>query len=331
MLPAIVDDGRLRPWPVRVTTPENAEFFETVARDHGTTLAALVAQMRMALPHDNAWTRSLMMANAAWHAHGRQSFRVAPLLVEALLNTSLNLVPAAALRAPYSASWVEAELLLSHDLPPFYGFFLLAARTGEDPIFDDVVSRRLVPPDTHVLVIVARGPDDVNLVSDVFLCRETLETSIDESIRIDNTLRSEKGAPSLDVDSRDPMLRTLWSFTANFLLYLSSPDPDLQPVLPSGMEKPPKTAKAREIQARIRKREGSVQALGFRLTRVVRRGEGKPSNAMGTRAVAAHLVMGHWKQQPHGPQRSERKLIYIWPYRRGEGGDEERIERTYVL
>jgi hypothetical protein len=43
--------------------------------------------------------------------------------------------------------------------------------------------------------------------------------------------------------------------------------------------------------------------------------------------VQSLRLTGHWKNQPYGPDRSLRKFIYILPYWRGEGGEEERIER----
>jgi hypothetical protein len=45
----------------------------------------------------------------------------------------------------------------------------------------------------------------------------------------------------------------------------------------------------------------------------------------------AHVVRGHWKRQPAGPGRSDRHMIWIHPYRRGDesaGSVVSRIERV---
>jgi hypothetical protein len=142
----------------------------------------------------------------------------------------------------------------------------------------------------------------------------------------------ENQAPS---ESARAMMKTFWGFASCFLLYLSSPDPDLETVIAPGLEREPRSKKAKEIQDRIRAREGEVRRVGYRLTRVIRRSDGKaagPSSADPDpgRSLRAHLVRGHFKNQPFGPGRTERRIIWIAPYRRGDDGTEETLERTYA-
>lgn len=41
------------------------------------------------------------------------------------------------------------------------------------------------------------------------------------------------------------------------------------------------------------------------------------------------VVKGHWRRQPYGPGRKQRKLVYIQPYRKGEEGAPVKSFRTY--
>lgn len=50
----------------------------------------------------------------------------------------------------------------------------------------------------------------------------------------------------------------------------------------------------------------------------------------GRSPVVRSCVRGHWKMQPHGPQRSERKRIHVEPYWRGPDGAPE-VEHTYQV
>lgn len=51
---------------------------------------------------------------------------------------------------------------------------------------------------------------------------------------------------------------------------------------------------------------------------------------VGVRRAMAHVVRGHWRDQPVGPKRSERRRTWIFPYKRGDeslGRVVQRIER----
>jgi uncharacterized protein YbgA (DUF1722 family) len=49
------------------------------------------------------------------------------------------------------------------------------------------------------------------------------------------------------------------------------------------------------------------------------------------RGVLAHLVRGHWKNQLSGSERTQRKLIWIAPYRRGDSNIGAVVSRTERL
>ena len=178
-----------------------------------------------------------------------------------------------------------------------------------------------------------RGSDH-SVLAWMILCRPTLEASLSASFAVAEQIRESNHAPP-QTPQELSMAEGLWRFAANALLYLSSTRADLQRVVPAGLEKEAASRKAKEIQDRIRAREGEVLALGYRLRRVRRTtiGEepgGQAADSLGPESRAPlglHLVGGHWKNQSYGPESSLRKLIYIMPYWRGSDGFEERIEQ----
>lgn len=333
-----------KPWPVRFMYAESAELFDQAVEKEGLSLETVMTVVFRTWSREAFLTQSLGYALGCWHVYGRQSFRVSPLLTEALRETSLEKVPSEAFRSPYPAIWVEAPLVLTDRLPPFFGFFLIErtfdqgvvlirnAATSARGALDAV--KEPYPPGTRFVQAIAVGPEQNIFATDLYLVRENLEESIEETLA---TIRRRRAAAGQPVEERgqDQLALRLWAFASSFALYLSSPDPDLQVVQPSGIMKPPKSAKAREIQERIRRREGEVRLLGYRLTRVLHRpavpaAEHRTAGG-GGRLVQPHLVRGHFKRQVHGPGRAERKWIWIAPYRRGDDGSEERIERTYAV
>src|SRR5262245_6909319 len=271
--------GKFRPWPVRYMQDHPTTVLDEAVRVHGRSLDLVGKSSWGSRRFANEQGKYLSFASGCWHIWGRQSFRVAPLLVDALRNTSLNLVPSSALRSPYAAIWVEADLGLDKAGHPDMGFFLMSGQVGSDPIFTIGPSGDVpFPVGTQALMACAlkEGPGHPFVfVSNIFLCRETLEESIGESLAFSRKVRLSKNKAIGPEEKVDAINRGLWAYIANFLLYLSSPDPDLQVVMPAGLERPPKSEKAKEIQTKIRAREGELRAVGYRMTRVIRRGAGE--------------------------------------------------------
>jgi hypothetical protein len=52
---------------------------------------------------------------------------------------------------------------------------------------------------------------------------------------------------------------------------------------------------------------------------VIQKGEAEAGEATGggTKLLVRFMVRGHWRRQPHGPERQERKLIWIRPHYKG--------------
>lgn len=231
-------------------------------RMHGASLEVIRQLAMGATGGMNMQTKMVLFAAGCWHAWGRQSFRVAPLLGEALRDTSLDRVPSTALQSPYQALWIEGGLGSTEAEPRDLGLFLISGEVGKDPIFKIGPEETAFPLGTRMFTACALkeapGLYPYVFMSYVFLCRETLDESIAESLAFCQRMAQARNNVSPDpIDRVQDLSRSLWSFVANFLLYLSSPDPDLQVVVPNGLEKPAKSAKAREIQGRSERGKGS--------------------------------------------------------------------------
>lgn len=326
-------NGRLRPWPIRLLKKSGIPNFDKSGSVDQEEYATFI-QANANASHEWAMSvANLLLTLKDWDRSGRQSFCVAPLMVEALTNTSLSKIPCAALRLPYEIIWVEANLKLPGMESSLLGFFLETRMIDHGDHSPDEI--KSLPKGTQVLMACGVTNDERYFSAATLLWRQTLEECISECDRFSNAFRERQLLPPIPALTME-CERAFWCFAANFLLYLSSPDPDLEPVLPEGLSKPPKSVKAREIQEKIRRREGSVQAVGYRLTKVIKTSGVLAKFAAGEQDQCAktpcvHLVRGHWKQQIYGPGRIGRKTVWIAPYRRGDDGSEERIERTYTL
>jgi hypothetical protein len=114
--------------------------------------------------------------------------------------------------------------------------------------------------------------------------------------------------------------KLLRKFVVNFCLYLSSPNPDIQPT--GGRQTWPevveKAEHARRAGSGARRqvtigKNFSLWDVGRQVTRIQR-----------TLTKDDILVRGHFRQQAHGPGRALRKVIWIEPFvRRPTGGDVE--------
>ncbi len=338
-------NGSWRPLPVRLLAqkPSLAQVLE-----HATLIAPSLQGLNeymyeLAERDPNAFmsrgvgsegTAKFAASIAAWHLHGRQSMRVSPPLFDALRSTSLDHVPTALLRSPYPSMWIESgdEGFIVVD-QRLLGFFLHESETGREPLFDPLVKHGILAPGVRVLGVGLFSVLSLHL--SLYLTKPSLVESFDDSIRINDEVTRRWGHPECQLQDEAAFMREAFALVANLLLYLSSPDPDIQPVMPPGLGRPPKSAKARGIQETIRRREGAGIAVGYRLTRVTRpsqpQASADPASAASNSSPRVHLVRGHWKRQPHGPSLSERKVIWVAPYRRGDDGMEETLERTYDL
>lgn len=71
-----------------------------------------------------------------------------------------------------------------------------------------------------------------------------------------------------------------------------------------------------------------VHLCGRRFVDVVQR---RANDLEGDRQVAVHWRRGHWRRQPHGPQNSLRKLVWVMPVLVNPGSDQEALGHLYLV
>lgn len=126
-------------------------------------------------------------------------------------------------------------------------------------------------------------------------------------------------------------------FVLNFLLYLSTSDPDLKHIHADKIESLVKQRKHKGknfAKNRIRDLESDrTMIVGSRV--YVRKDQldyGLSGGAYGDRRSQSFrsLVRGHWRSQAHGPKHTLRKVIWIRPHTRGGEADQV-LGHEYVL
>lgn len=115
-------------------------------------------------------------------------------------------------------------------------------------------------------------------------------------------------------------------FVINFCLYLSSPNPDVEPTrggqrrwgAPTGVEEPTKRRTKVRLSRRTSKRKKKARAASYALWDV-----GRNVEKLRRRSSATDiLVRGHFRRQAYGPERALRKVIWIEPHIRLPTGEE---------
>lgn len=113
----------------------------------------------------------------------------------------------------------------------------------------------------------------------------------------------------------------------NAVLYLSSDQAEL---VPTASPRRTIEAQTRDIESRPKRRKllqttGRYSALDYQEVGasvgpiVIQKGgeEGGEGGPGGGKPLVRFMVRGHWRRQPHGPERQERKLIWIRPHYKG--------------
>lgn len=283
------------------------------------------------------WIHNLYVVTL-WRAYGRKTYVLEPDLYELLIRTDVPSLPASELRFPINAFYLV--------LPP-------GVVRVDTPVFDAVAGKVQGRSDVEgLLVIVDRASHEENWVRRLHLAYtstasfagesnfNTLHFTTDMDLQPTATLRAldESGRGTVDDDGvrwasvgvteDDSVTRLL----VNFCLYLQSEHPELE-AIPA----PPVSLAQRRSTTRERSRVPETSRLGYvRVGRPI--DERSLENFVAPDAVASAggvdaepgavaaprwrlshqvWVRGHWRLQPFGTGRVERKLIWIKPHIKG--------------
>ncbi|MFN3351988.1 MAG: hypothetical protein ACK4Z5_00150 [Brevundimonas sp.] len=301
-----------------------ADFVEHVAKRHPN-----YGRMQGVLEYEIAALTNFI-------AFGGRTFYWTAGLIERLAHTELN---------------VQAELVL----PPFRSCLF---------VFDDDVSRGALQalngrpgdptPGPPINVFLSYLPCDAGGFTLALLIFNADDKSsammvkrqlhLVDGQRVEDALRTDWAAVSADLaenphgdDSRfyQEGLR-FFRIVVNAILYLSSSAPDVSAELRAHdlLPEPQPRMNSKE-RKRLAYKAGKSSRLPYILVGGGVRAmvDGDVGRSDGVRRVTNHsryLVSGHWRSQPHGPGRQQRKLVHIEPYFRGpEMAD--LVARPYVV
>jgi hypothetical protein len=131
------------------------------------------------------------------------------------------------------------------------------------------------------------------------------------------------GRPDRD-DAHTQSRRTLFNFIFNLCLYCST-NPTQLKVRERGTRSP-----ITKLMKPTLWTVGCPVSLSAAVRSAMQSGGGNPSHRQTWRVSKRFIVRGHWRRQAHGVSRTERKLIWISPFWKGEDRDET-IKRIYRM
>jgi hypothetical protein len=152
--------------------------------------------------------------------------------------------------------------------------------------------------------------------------------TIEDALRTD-WLESGKARPTATASASDEQFfgsgLRMMRIIANSILYLASADPDIS----AGLREPPRTGGSTLSSKEKRKLERSVTPLDYTLVGRATTGYSGPPASVGKELTKRFKVRGHWRNQAHGPGRTERRFRHIEPFWKGPDAAEV-INKTYV-
>lgn len=287
---------------------------------HGKALADTVHRplterylRKLATIHNRKWLTSAaehlispwLPSFCYWHAAGRKEYIVSKGLGQKLRQTELRGYPASRLHLPYDAIYIDLQ---------DYGAFgkegvtmegCLAYNAEQEILLGVITGEETTVPFPRLISILKTG---------------TIQASLDSSLDM------YRGKAHGDAEAYRKPWKALCSYLVNIILYATMPDVEstfqhydknytrLQAKL--------RTQRSPKKREKIKQRLRTTSAVGYTYLggsitvdrtqdRVLSEGDGRRKITVRT------LVSGHWRDQPCGRQRLDRKRIWIEPFWRG--------------
>lgn len=267
----------------------------------------------------------LRHAHLGWMHFGRKSYQISPGLRWRLENTELRNYPADELRLPHNVVYIE--------LPPTY--HLVNDITG-DHVSEGayIVADHLAEPRRWRVILIGRDNENSRYEGDDALYHwnirlregKTVEECLQESQDItDATMGNNDLA---HYEQMKPTLDKLFPYLMNVILYATmseadlmivQSDPEYSKLFNRAMKLDKKSKKRRSLLARAKQLDSQPRILlgGSIVVDRSKDGTGGDSEGSKGKVTVRTLVSGHWRNQPVGEGRKERKRIWIEPHWRG--------------
>lgn len=289
-----------------------------------------------------AFVRNMMseyMMSSMFHRAGHHVFRLWPALCHSLMATEVR-APRSMLKLPFHAFYLHFPLEIGEQLPvensdgtcwPADGAFVQEA-------FEDADSIGKVTTGEAISIKIMSRPALDRKDIDANYHYYYIPTHDDETLTIKdimqhNKWRTSEGSPNFGGDGLKLVI--------NALLYINSSSNDVKYggasefktlsdkyALKPAKEKQKIDRRKHALSAASRARQHSAGST-LRIPSMPSDGVQTP----GTSWKLAHRVQvrGHWRHQPYGPDRADRRLLWIKPHWRGPEMGDIVAQRTYEV
>lgn len=247
-----------------------------------------------------------------WHAVGRREYIVSKGLSQKLRQTRLKGYPADRLMLPYESIYIDTQ---------DYGDF------GDQKVEGCLAYEVVYDTGKFITLglVIAGGTKKVfpRMIS-IESTDGTIEASMEKSMKL-----YEESDRVVDIETYRKPWKEFFSYIINIILYATMPDAEntFQHYDPNyeKLQKRLKKQKSPKKRGKIKQQLKKTPSAGYTLLggsiKVDRTEERTESMGDGTRKVTVRsLVSGHWRDQPCGKDKLDRKRIWIEPFWRGPEG-----------
>ena len=307
------------------------------------------------------------MVYGVFCAHGRNIFDLDPGLIEMFLNTDVGDVPASSIRLPYETLYLyfgtQTQLELTEGRLVDGAYVFVQSVDGRTYLHIDISTtpknestitapiNYITNPDTgfHLAFDISQDnaidtvlssalENEIETIRPPKSFREDFTRIANEARKTGIELQSnrEEGAArrTNELQERFPVFREAINLAVNALLFLSAyPDENTLEWPQDAPESLTKKADDGRTHKEKRRAESKLLSIGFtriRFCRLPNRNNGDhPRITPGT--VKQHWRRGHWRNQPCGEGRKQRKLIWIRPVIVNSGSDERVTGHIYTV
>jgi len=282
-----------------------------------------------------------------FYKSGKKVFRPTPELIHMLVDTEINNINTYFVQCPFKCIYIsipkEVKLMNPFNLP-VDGLYIAVFNKEEihydgfSPDYREFEnyegSKNLVVCAISDTVLAHSDPRETMYYWNIALKEGDLFEQIKGLLdRYDADYQNQK-YKSVNKEYNRMFLENIISFAINTLLYINSKEPnELKLERPKQANIENKKNKAK-IRAAFRKTQIPYYTIGQNITidhsykSVIKMYD--RTEAGQRKLVGQWVVRGHWRNQAHGKRFSERKVIWIQPYVKGDEFSEV-IEKGYVV
>lgn len=257
----------------------------------------------------NPWTPIFCL----WHAAGRRMYFISKGLSQKLRQTKLKGYPANRLNIPFDALYIDTQ---------DYGHFMEGAEMEGAEMEGCMVYRKA---DSISIALVIKGTSSKSFPRVIHI--EQADNTIERELEI--ALERYKEGHNIDTSPYKKPWKEFCSYVVNIILYSTMHDAEstFQHYDPNytKLQKRLKKQKSPQKREKIKQQIKKTSSAGYTLLggsiKVDRTEERAETYEKGQRKITVRtLVSGHWRDQPCGKDRMDRKRIWIEPFWRGPEG-----------